>query len=195
MYAPGSPVESDSLPPEDAQDGMHGSRKDRVQLMPSFVVQVSGNLPPHALDRAGSVHRQTVLRATVRDQAALYGLLKVLNDLGLDLLDLCQLPGPEEAEPALRSGHGAPLTIEVVIRGSIGELTIAALSDHVELTHLSTRLVLWDRVVLGEVLDWARNAGADVEYAADTPPPMSSSVAPPVGETPGQASKPRLGRQ
>lgn len=158
-------------------------RKDRVQLMTSFVVQVSGNLPPHALDRDGSVHRQTVLRATVRDQAALYGLLKVLNDLGLDLLDLCQLPRPDDAEPALRAGHGAPLTVEVVIRGSIGELTIAALSDHVELTHLATRLVLGDRVVLREVLDWARDAGADVEYAADTPPPISSSVAPPVGET------------
>jgi hypothetical protein len=146
--------------------------------MASFVVQVSGNLPPHALDRDGSVRRHTVVRATVRDQAALYGFLKVLNDLGLDLLDLRQLPSSEDAGAASCSDHGAPLMIEVVIRGSIGDLAMSALSDHVEVTHVATRLVLSDRLVLGRVLDWARHTGAAVEFASEAPPPTSPSGTP-----------------
>jgi hypothetical protein len=135
-----------------------------------FVVQVSGFLPPHTLDREGRVFRQTVLQATVRDQAALYGFLKVLHDLGLDLVDLRQLPaseGPAGSEAASLSKHGDSLAIEVVIRGSIGELAVSALCDHVEVTHLATRLVLSDRRLVGQVLDWARSADAAVEYAAD----------------------------
>lgn len=137
--------------------------------MDSFVVQVSGLLPPHSLDRGGSVSRQTVLWATLRDQAALYGFLQVLNDLGLDLVDLRQHPRP--GAPGAGSppaDHGAPLRIEVVIRGSVGDLAVYALGDHVEVTHLATRLLLSDRLLLGQVLDWARTAGAVVEYAADT---------------------------
>jgi hypothetical protein len=137
-----------------------------------FVVQVSGFLPPHTLDREGRVFRQTVLQATVRDQAALYGFLKVLHDLGLELVDLRQLP-PSEAVAGTEAGspsdHGDALTIEVVIRGSIGNLAVSTLCDHVEVTHLATRLLLSDRRVLGQVLDWARSAHADVEYAVDAP--------------------------
>lgn len=146
--------------------------------MGSFVVQVSGYLPPHSLDRDSSVHRQTVLRATMSDQAALYGFLKVLNDLGLDLLDLRQLPGASAQEgtgPGSTSDHGAPLMIEVVIRGSIGDLAVSALRDHVEVTHLATRIVLSDRLLLDQVLDWARTTGAAVEYAAEALPPMNTS--------------------
>jgi hypothetical protein len=154
-------------------------RKDRVIM--GFVVQVSGFLPPHTLDREGRVFRQTVLRATVLDQAALYGLLRVLHDLGLELVDLRQLP-PSEPPPGSETGslsnHGAPMSIEVVIRGSIGDLAVSALCDHVEVTHLATRLVLSDRALLDQVLDWARTAGAAVEYAADTPPLTDTSSTP-----------------
>jgi hypothetical protein len=150
--------------------------------MDSFVVQVSGFLPTHSLDRDGSVTRQTVLSATVPDQAALYGFLKVLNDLGLDLVDLRQLPrSGTHGEPRAGSplaAEGSPLRIEVVIRGSIGDLAVYALRDHVEVTHLATRLLLSDRLLLGQVLDWARTAGAVVEYAADTPPLSSPPEGP-----------------
>jgi hypothetical protein len=145
-------------------------RKDRVP-MSSFVVQVSGNLPPHALDHDGGVRRHTVLRATVRDQAALYGLFKMLNDLGLELLALRLLPSSEEAGAASFPEPGAPMTIEVIIRGSIGDLAMTALCDHIEVTHHATRLVLSDGLLLNQVIDWARHAGAAVEYAAESPPP------------------------
>lgn len=161
-------MESDSLPDEVPEDGPTVHRKDRVN-MSHFVVQVSGSLPPHDLERGGGAQRHTVLRATLRDQAALYGYLKVLNDLGLDLLDLRRLPG-----------SGTTMSVEVVIRGSIDDVAMSAVSDHVEVTHRATRLVLTDRLVLDQVLDWAREAGAAVEYAVDAPP---SSAA--VGEAPG----------
>jgi hypothetical protein len=150
-----------------------------------FVVQVSGFLPPHTLDREGRVFRQTVLQATVRDQAALYGFLKVLHDLGLELVDLRHLPASEGragTEAGSLSKHGDSLTVEVVIHGSIGDLVVSAVCDHVEVTHLSTRLVLSDRQLLGQVLDWARSADADVEYAVDAPPltdPSGTPAAPP----------------
>lgn len=161
--------------------------------MGSFVVQVSGHLPPHSLDHDRSVRRHTVLRATVRDQAALYGFVKVLNDLGLDLVDLRQIPGsPAPGEPGAGPppDHGAPLTVEVVIRGSVGELALSALCDHVEVTQLATRLVLSDRALLGQVLEWARAAGATVEYAAEAPPPTSPPVMPPAPRRPPRSSSP-----
>lgn len=141
-------------------------------IMSSVVVQVSGFLPPHTLDREGRVLRQTVLRSTMRDQAAQYGFLKVLQDLGLELVDLRQLPPsqtPAGTETGSLSDHDNRLMIEVVIRGSIGDLAVSALCDHVEVTHLATRLLLSDRCLLGQVLDWARSADADVEYAVDAP--------------------------
>jgi len=155
-------------------------RKDRV-IMSSVVVQVSGPLPPHTLDRQGRVLRQTVLRATMRDQAGQYGFLKVLQDLGLELVDLRRVPTSQTAagtEAGSLADHGDPLTIEVVIRGSIGDLGLTALCDHVEVTHLATRLLLSDRRLLGQVLDWARSADAAVEYAVDAPPLTDPSGAP-----------------
>lgn len=147
--------------------------------MASFVVQVSGNLPRHDLDLEGSVRRYTLLRATLRDQAALYGLFKVLNDLGLDLLDLHRYPTQEEARPDSFPGHDAPLVVEVIVRGSLGDLAMTALCDHIEVTHVATRLVLSDRRVLDQVLDWARDAGATIEYVADAPPSTGPALVPP----------------
>lgn len=148
--------------------------------MTSFVVQVSGNLPPHALERAGTVRRQTVLQATVPDQAALYGFLKVLNALGLDLLDLHRLPAGGESTPGALPRQDRSSVIGVVIGGPIGDLALSTLCDHVEVTNYATRVVLRDRAVLDEVLDWARDAGATVEYAADAPVPTDPTLVPPV---------------
>lgn len=145
--------------------------------MTDFVIQVGGTLPPHALDKDGSVQRHTVLLVTVRDQAALYGFLEVLNDLGLDLLDFHQVTGTRRAGSVVK--HTDPLTIEVLIRGSIGHLAAAELRDHAEVTHLATRLVLTDRRVLDEVLDWARQADAPIEYVGEPPPTTGASVTPP----------------
>ncbi|WP_251151970.1 DUF6325 family protein [Cellulosimicrobium sp. Marseille-Q4280] len=59
----------------------------------------------------------TLLEATVRDQAALYGLLQRLASLGLDLLEL------RTAAP------GARADVEVVVRGPVGALVQEMLRD------------------------------------------------------------------
>lgn len=135
--------------------------------MTSFVVQVSGPLPWNVLEQDGSVTRQTVLEATVRDQAALHGYLTVLHDLGLDLLDLRRIERSVDHGPGSLPGEPAPEGIEVVIRGPIGEFALSELSDHVEVTDLATRLVLSDRRLLDQVLEWVRTSDAVVEFAAD----------------------------
>lgn len=187
-----SPTKSDSPSAEQTQDGSTVQRKGRV-VMQSFVVQVSGQLPPHGLDRDVSVRRQTVLQAAVRDQSALYGFLAMLRDLDLDLVDLRQVPHREEPGvlepwPENPSSASMMLMIEVVIRGAVGDLALAALRDHAEVTHLSTRLVLPDRLLLGDVLEWARTAGAAVEYAVDAPAPTNAPGTPPLPLTPSVSS-------
>jgi hypothetical protein len=59
----------------------------------------------------------TLLEATVRDQAALYGLLQRLAALGLDLLEL------RTAAPGQRAD------VEVVVRGPVGALVQEMLRD------------------------------------------------------------------
>jgi hypothetical protein len=43
-------------------------------------------------------HGQTILVGLVMDQAALYGVLKRIRDLGIPLISLCRLD-PDEAAP------------------------------------------------------------------------------------------------
>ena len=76
-------------------------------------------LPAADLAELG-VHRTaecTLLEATVRDQAALYGLLQRLAALGLDLLEL------RTAAPGQRAD------VEVVVRGPVGALVQEMLRD------------------------------------------------------------------
>ncbi|MFF2830271.1 SHOCT domain-containing protein [Cellulosimicrobium cellulans] len=76
-------------------------------------------LPAADLAELG-VHRTaecTLLEATVRDQAALYGLLQRLAALGLDLLEL------RTATPGQRAD------VEVVVRGPVGALVQEMLRD------------------------------------------------------------------
>ncbi|KZM77849.1 SHOCT domain-containing protein [Cellulosimicrobium sp. I38E] len=84
-------------------------------------VTVLGPLSLPAADLAElGVHRTaecTLLEATVRDQAALYGLLQRLAALGLDLLEL------RTATPGQRAD------IEVVVRGPVGALVQEMLRD------------------------------------------------------------------
>ena len=84
-------------------------------------VRVLGPVALSAADIAElGVHRSvecTLLEATVRDQAALYGLLQRLGALGLELLEL------RTASPGRRAD------VEVVVRGPIGTLMQEMLHD------------------------------------------------------------------
>jgi hypothetical protein len=71
-----------------------------------FEIRVRGTVPQEVLDDAGDLHAvveapQTVLRGTVRDQAALQGLLQQLHSLGLELVEVRRL-SPLPDDPAER---------------------------------------------------------------------------------------------
>jgi hypothetical protein len=149
------------------------TRKRADPPVEGIVVQVRGRLPTHALEQISDAKLQTVLRASVSDQAALYGLLQQVRDLGLDLVSLRQLPpgsSPEEPGEISEPHDGiAPFEIEIVVEGPIGDLAISALAAHVEVSALATRIVLLDRQAMGSVLECALSAGAEVEFAKDLP--------------------------
>ncbi|MBD8079581.1 hypothetical protein [Cellulosimicrobium arenosum] len=90
------------------------ARTRAVELM-----VVGPDLPDAELAELG-VRRSTsctLLEATVRDQAALYGLLQRLASLGLDLLELRVSSPGERAD------------VEIVVRGPVGALVQEMLHD------------------------------------------------------------------
>jgi len=126
-----------------------------------FVIQVRGRLPAHSVDPAMSVSGgcriDTLLKLVVRDQAALNGLLRRLEDLGLDLVEFRRLSST--------SADGRPLSVEVVLAGSIGDLAASMLEDQLHTVQLSTRVVLSDQNLMDQTLDRILSSGAEVEHA------------------------------
>jgi len=62
-----------------------------------YEIHICGALPDGALEELGRLkvsaeRRQTVLRGPVRDQAALLGVLLRLQNLGIELVEVRQLP-------------------------------------------------------------------------------------------------------
>jgi hypothetical protein len=67
-----------------------------------FEIRVRGTVPEDVLAEASGMRvvvepAQTVLRGSVRDQAALQGLLSRLHDLGLELVEVRRLHPAAEA--------------------------------------------------------------------------------------------------
>ena len=67
-----------------------------------YEIRVAGNLPPHWMDWFEGLtiipdDNETRLIGPVADQAALFGLLKKVRDLGLSLLSVNQVPQGESA--------------------------------------------------------------------------------------------------
>jgi len=126
-----------------------------------LVIQVRGHLPKHSVDLAlsvaGGCSIDTLLKAVVRDQAALNGLLRRLEDLGLDLVEFRRLSSTSE-----RSRN---LSVEVVVAGPLGDLAASILQDQISITQLSTRVAFSDQKLMSQTLDRIRRSGAEVEYA------------------------------
>lgn len=72
-----------------------------------YEVHVRGVVPDDVLDEVRGAHRglavRTVLSGVVRDQADLQGLLLRLHSLGLEVLEMRQVPdGPQPHVPQAR---------------------------------------------------------------------------------------------
>jgi hypothetical protein len=72
-------------------------------MSPRYELRIGGHLGEHWAAWFGDVSLSrnadgtTTLRGTVPDQAALHGLLAKVRDLGLTLISLNAIPGPEPA--------------------------------------------------------------------------------------------------
>jgi hypothetical protein len=75
---------------------------------PTYEVRVTGVIPPTILLELGGVElaaeeHRTVLSGRFADQAALYGFLHRLRDLGLDVIEVRRtLSAPEDDDSAAR---------------------------------------------------------------------------------------------
>lgn len=69
-----------------------------------FEIRVRGTVPQEVLDEAGDLQAvveapQTVLTGTLRDQAALQGLLQQLHALGLELVEVRRVSPLQDPAP------------------------------------------------------------------------------------------------
>jgi hypothetical protein len=69
--------------------------------MPTYIIRVRGHLPAGWSDWLGDLNLEyapdgtSILSGELPDQAALYGVLFKLRDLGIELLSITPLPPPE----------------------------------------------------------------------------------------------------
>ena len=122
------------------------------------VVQVTGRLSSGTLARLeefdARLQRQTLIRLSVRDEAALQGLLRRLHDLGLELVEIRSL-----------DDGSSPRPMEAIVNGPIGDLTLASLSDYTEVSQTATRITFADSDALSGALALLVAEGLTVEYA------------------------------
>lgn len=139
-----------------------------------FILQVSGRHSPgdlvgidHVPDR---IRISTVLRARIRDQSALQGLLRRLHDLGLSLVDLHEAGRLDRQRNAERDYL---LTVE----GPVGEAVETTLSDFIGPMQVSSRYSFADPVLMGEVLTRLLDRGAELEHAGEQEERLDASAA------------------
>lgn len=70
---------------------------------PTYEVRVAGLVPPEALAglydvQVAEQELRTVLTGSFEDQAALHGFLQRLQALGLELIEVRSVPGPDTLE-------------------------------------------------------------------------------------------------
>ena len=139
-------------------------------------IDIRGRLPAGAADAVAKldsgIRLRTVLGSSLRDQAALHGVLRRLQDLGIDLVELRQRP---ETIPPTRRGEkwcrhetgSASLDVEILVEGPVGDLALFSLSEQAEVTAVRTTVELADSTSLGQMLIRLVDAGADIEQVVD----------------------------
>lgn len=105
------------------------------------------------LHRGRDAHVQTLLVASVRDQAALHGLLHRIQAMGLALVAMRQIdPQQEGGDTGPRTTDG-PLDVELELGGPISLLDVSMLSDHtLRSPEVVSRVTVRDARVAGLVL-------------------------------------------
>jgi hypothetical protein len=140
-----------------------------------FMLQVAGRHPSADLDEGalldGRARTATVLRAVVRDQAALQGLLRRISGLGLNLVEVRESSEQADGEYGLEAQDSIPprRVFEVTIDGPIGDLVEETLTDHIEIVGVSTRYTFTDTALMGDVLTELLARGVALEHATELP--------------------------
>lgn len=138
-----------------------------------FLIQLDGRIPTDLLDpvspRQAGVRLHTVLGVALRDHAEVDALLMRISALGLDLVEFRRgapafagRPGIDTGAPR---GRDAPVQVEVVVDGPLGDLGVSAVAGDVGATYLATRLHVPDRETAAEIFARLRSAGAQLECA------------------------------
>jgi hypothetical protein len=154
-----------------------------------FMLQVGGRHPLADLDEGalldGRVRTATVLRAVVRDQAALQGLLRRISGLGLNLVEVHESSDQADDAPGREAQDLIPprRVFEVTIDGPIGDLVEETLADHIEIVGVSTRYTFTDTALMGDVLTQLLARGVGLEHATELPESRYARPSTPVRAT------------
>jgi hypothetical protein len=139
-------------------------------------IDIRGRLPAGAAEAVAELNAgirlRTVLGGSLRDQAALHGLLRRLQDLGIDLVELRQRPDgvtqPQRSETWRRDETSSTaLDVEIVVKGPVGDLALYSMSEQAELTAVRTTVELADSTCLGQLLVRLVGAGAEIQQVTD----------------------------
>lgn len=156
--------------------------------MKVYSVRLAGTLPAGALESTGSSQLvgapQTILNGEVRDDAALYGLLRRIQALNIAVLEVRRLPSrhphlrPEGGqEPAIATMATGPIDVEAIVAGAVGEAAQSFLGELLRSETVQTQLRIRSPLATAEVVTRLEAAGAQV-LAIHVEPADGSPVAP-----------------
>jgi hypothetical protein len=135
-----------------------------------YQIDVRGRLPDGTLDVDLIDRRRirvlTMVTVGLRDDAALHGLLRRIQGLALELVELRRLPADEAGDlMATARGHdhaGRAFGMDLLVAGGLGEAALGSFADVCTLESVGTRLVIDGSPAVGDVLLRLESAGLAV---------------------------------